>query len=125
MKNFAAICLLMLAAGGLSGCYYDVESELYPAPAGTACDTTNIGYQARIEPIIKSQCYACHAGTADAGGNKMLEGYANLKAVAETGRLYGAVAHQAGFSAMPKGGNKLPDCDIKAIKNWIDAGYPQ
>ena len=107
----------------LSGCYYDVESELYPKDPNQTCDTLNVSYQARIEPIIRTNCYACHSGNAVAGGNIMLEGYANLKNV-DGARLYGAVSHTSG-SPMPKGGNKLPDCDISAIKKWIDSGKPQ
>ena len=117
--------LLLSSSLLFSGCYYDVESELYPKDPIQTCDTLNVTYTARIEPIIRSKCYSCHAGTADAGGNKMLDEYTKLRAVAEGGRLYGTVAHQAGFSQMPKGGNKLPDCDIKAIDRWIKTGFPQ
>jgi len=108
----------------LSGCYYDVENELYPVDPNQTCDTVNVGYIARIEPIIRTNCYVCHAGTAVAGGNIMLEGYTNLKNV-DGARLYGAISHAPGYSAMPKGGNQLADCDIKAIKSWIDTGKPQ
>ena len=107
----------------LSGCYYEVETELYPQDPNQTCDTLNVSYAARIEPIISTNCYVCHAGNAIAGGNIMLEGYENLKNV-DGARLYGAISHTSG-SPMPKGGNKLPDCDIAAIKKWIDSGKPQ
>ncbi len=108
----------------LSGCYYDVEDELYPKdPLAPACNTDNVGYAARIEPIIRENCYACHSGTAVAGGNIMLEGHTNLKNV-DSAKLYGSVSHTSNFP-MPKGGNKLPDCDIMAIKKWIDTGKPE
>ena len=107
----------------LSGCYYDVENELYPKDPNQTCDTLNVSYAVRIEPIISTNCYVCHAGNAIAGGNIMLEGYENLKNV-DGARLYGAISHTSG-SPMPKGGNKLPDCDIAAIKKWIDSGKPQ
>lgn len=115
--------LLISSALFLSGCYYDVETELYPKDPNQTCDTLNVTYTARIEPIIRANCYVCHAGTAEGGGNIMLEGYANFSNV-DGARLYGAVSHTAG-SPMPKGGNKLPDCDISAIKKWIDTGKPQ
>lgn len=105
----------------LSGCYYDVEDELYPVDPNQTCDTQNVKYTTRVEPIIKAKCYTCHAGTAAAGGNIMLEGYTNLKNV-DGARLYGAISHTAGYSEMPKGGTKLSDCDIKAIKSWLDTG---
>ena len=108
----------------LSGCYYDVETELYPTDPTQTCDTLNVNYTTRIEPIIRTNCYECHAGSAAAGGNIMLEGYTNLKNF-DGDQLYGAVSHAAGFSPMPKDGNKLSDCDIAAIKKWIDTGKPQ
>jgi len=27
-----------------------------------------------------------------------------------------------GYYPMPKGGNKLSDCEINQVKNWINAG---
>ena len=115
--------LFIASALLFSGCYYDVETELYPKDPTQTCDTLNVNYSTRIEPIIRTNCYVCHAGTAVAGGNIMLEGYTNLKNF-DSARLYGSVSHTAG-SPMPKGGNKLPDCDIAAIKKWIDTGKPQ
>lgn len=115
--------LLLTGTLFLTGCYYDVESELYPKDPNQTCDTQNVGYAARIEPLIRSNCYTCHAGNAVAGGNIMLEGYENLKNV-DGDRLYKAIAH-TGPSPMPKGGSKLPDCDIAVIKKWIDSGKPQ
>lgn len=109
----------------LSSCYYDVESELYPPSTATTCDTVNVTYSGQVQPVIESNCYTCHsnAAAAAAGGNVMLEGYANLQRVASEGRLYRAISH-TGPSPMPKGGNKLPDCDIRVIKKWIDNGIP-
>ena len=108
-----------------SGCQYDVESELYPKDPNQTCDTLNVNYATRIEPIIRANCYDnCHAGAAVGGGNIMLEGYTNLANV-DGARLYGAISHDPNYSQMPKGGNKLPDCDIVAIKKWLDTGKPQ
>ncbi|KAA9338922.1 hypothetical protein [Adhaeribacter soli] len=108
----------------LPGCYYDVESELYPKNLNTsACDSTAVTYQTKVLPIIQANCYACHAGSAEGGGNILLEGYANLQKVASDGRLYRAVSH-TGPSPMPKGGNKLSACDIETINRWIQIGIP-
>jgi hypothetical protein len=32
------------------------------------------------------------------------------------------MAFAAGYSAMPKGGNKLADCQITQVQKWIQAG---
>jgi mono/diheme cytochrome c family protein len=121
MKYYILV-LVLIASLALSGCYYDVESELYPA---SACNTpaTPVSYQVNILPVIQANCYVCHSNAASApsGGNIMLEGYTNFQKMAASGRLYAAISH-TGPSPMPKGGNKLSDCDIQIIKSWIDAG---
>lgn len=87
------------------------------------CDTFNVTYTASVKPIIQTNCQGCHSGTAPSGGID-LTAHAGVQTVALNGKLYGAVNHMAGYSAMPKNGNKLPVCDIRKIKLWIDAGAP-
>lgn len=87
------------------------------------CDTTNITYSATVAPLLQAQCTGCHSGTSPSGGIS-LSTHAGVAAMANNGKLYGAIAHQPGFSAMPQGGNQLPDCQIKQIQLWIDAGAP-
>jgi hypothetical protein len=41
-----------------------------------------------------------------------------------SGRLWGALNHQTGFSPMPKDAPKLSDCDLSKIRIWIDDGTP-
>jgi mono/diheme cytochrome c family protein len=121
--KFLIIALIFIAGFSVGGCYYDVESELYPKdPNAATCDTLNVTYTSKVLPIIQTNCYTCHSGNAVAGGNVMLEGYTNLQKVAADGRLFKAISHTPGVSAMPKGGTKLADCDIRIIKRWIDTG---
>ena len=86
-----------------------------------ACDTTNFKYSTAIQPIIQNKCVGCH-NSVSLGGGIDLSSYAAVKVVALNGKLYGSVNWAAGFSPMPKGGVKSPDCEIKQIKKWIDAG---
>lgn len=120
--KYYTLLLVFLAGFGLTGCYYDVESELYPA-GNCATTPAIVSYQTNVMPIIQTNCYVCHsnAAAASSGGNIMLEGHTNLQKVAVNGRLYAAISH-TGPSPMPKGGNKLSDCDIQLIKSWIDNG---
>lgn len=118
MKNI----LFLLLAAGFSGCYYDVEEELYPSPAAS-CDTTGITYSGKIEPLLAFNCYVCHSA-AIAEGGVVLEGYQNVLQYAGNGKLLSAVTHEAGTTPMPKGGSKLPVCDIEYIRNWINQGTP-
>ena len=110
--------LLALMVVGYCGCYYDVEEELY----GTSeCNTSDMSYSSDIVPIIDSKCIACHS-TAANFGNVTLEGHQKLLIYVNDGSLIGAIKHAAGFSAMPKNGAKLLDCEIEKIEAWIQAG---
>jgi hypothetical protein len=48
--------------------------------------------------------------------------YASDRAMAVKGSLYGSIAHASGYSAMPKGGNKLTACQLAKVKQWVDGG---
>jgi mono/diheme cytochrome c family protein len=104
----------------LVSCVSNVEEELYPPDT---CDTTQVTYSATIAPIIELNCYECHGGEATISGIP-LEGYANLKAVVDEGRLVGAVRHEDGYSAMPKDAQALPECQLLQIEKWVDEGAP-
>lgn len=112
----AALPLLLLS------CTYDKEDELYGANG--ACDTKNVSYSITVNGLLSAYgCFGCHSGPSPEG-NVNLQGYANVKAVASSGRLYGAISHAPGFQPMPQGGNKMSSCDLNKIKAWIDAGAP-
>ncbi|MDX2246963.1 MAG: c-type cytochrome domain-containing protein [Bacteroidia bacterium] len=88
----------------------------------SGCDTTTVpGYAAVIRPIIEAKCLGCHSGN-NAQGGISYSNFAGVKATVDNGTLYGSIAHISGFSAMPQGGKKLPDCEITLIKMWIDDG---
>ena len=87
------------------------------------CDTTDFKYSTAIKSIMQNKCQGCH-NPAQLGGNIDLSTYAGVKTVADNGKLYGSIIWTAGFSPMPKGGIKMPDCEIKQIKKWIDSGSP-
>ncbi|MEE4178386.1 MAG: cytochrome c [Bacteroides sp.] len=113
-----AIFFLLL----FSGCYYDSEEYLYPG--NTPCDTENVTYQGFVAGLMQSHCNSCH-NASNPSGNVMTDTYNNLMVIVNNGKLNGAINHLSGFSPMPKGGNKLPDCDLQKIAAWIEAGSPQ
>jgi mono/diheme cytochrome c family protein len=93
--------------------------------AGVACDTSGtISYTAQVKPILQSWCNSCHGGTAQAGGGISLSAYTSVKASVNNGSLVGSIEHASGFSAMPKNGNKLSNCNIATIKKWAESGAP-
>ena len=115
------ICVLAISfALGASGCYYDVEEELYPE---LECDTQNATFSGTVQPVLSQNCLVCHSAAVNTAGIT-LEGYNNLKVHVDNGRFLGAIKHQAGFSPMPQGGPQLPECDILKIEQWISDGAP-
>lgn len=89
----------------------------------TPCDSSKYKFAGDIQPIINKYCKGCHNSVTASGGYSY-ETYAGILVPVQNGRLLGAIKHQVGYSHMPKGGNKLSDCQIKKIENWIAAGTP-
>ncbi|MAT53949.1 MAG: hypothetical protein CMN32_05670 [Saprospirales bacterium] len=85
------------------------------------CDTASVSFAQHIWPVINSSCKGCHSGTNPSGGID-LSNYTGVKAVALNGKLLGAINWEQGFTPMPQGGNKLPDCTIAQVKKWIEEG---
>ncbi|MEI8203038.1 MAG: cytochrome c [Bacteroidota bacterium] len=124
MKNsIKYLAMMLFSALFLSGCYTDKEDVLYrfTQSGSTICDTTSVTYSQTIAPIMQSYCNVCHSAASPSGG-WTTENYSGLQVIALNGKLYGVVSQATGFSAMPKGGNKISDCDIAKIKRWIDSG---
>jgi len=88
------------------------------------CDTTNVIYTSPVSGIIQKHCLGCHNDNNPLGGLS-LEGYNNVAAVANDGRLMGVVNHDAGYPPMPKNAAKLSDCKILQLQIWTDNGTPQ
>ncbi len=87
------------------------------------CDTTNTSYQMDVLPILNLKCVGCHRA-GNLGGGIALDNYLAIRAEALNNRLVNVITHQAGFKAMPLGGNRLPECEIKKISAWVNAGAP-
>lgn len=104
-----------------SGCYYDNSQELYPG--NNSCDTTQVTFSAFVMPAINTQCKSCHSGTNPSGGIALTD-YATVKASISSGKLYGSLAWQTGYSGMPQGGSKWSNCNLLKLKSWIDKGAP-
>ncbi len=89
---------------------------------GTIPDSVTISFANHIKPILNTYCVGCHGGLGASGGVQ-LDNYNSVKAVAASGQLYGSVAQISNnYVPMPTGG-KLSDCQIQAIKIWVDKGY--
>jgi hypothetical protein len=116
------ISILVLLPFLIWGCHYDKEEELYGTNG--ACNTGNVTYSITVTSLLTGYgCIGCHSGSVPEGGVN-LQGYDNAKAMALSGRLYGAISHAPGYQPMPYLGTKMAPCDIVRIKAWIDAGAP-
>lgn len=121
MRKFIQIILGFTIIIFLHSCYYDNVEELYPqAPE---CDTTNVTYSNDVWPVIEVNCTSCH-NNGSPSGNVSLSNYDEIVAAAQNGSLLGTIQHEDGWSPMPKGGGKLPECDIQHIETWVNAGTP-
>lgn len=89
------------------------------------CDTSNVKFSSSVLPIIESRCKGCHSGSSPQGGIA-LTNYTQVKATVNNGSLWGSITHDAGFTAMPypAGNARIPECDIRKIRIWIDKGSP-
>ncbi len=112
----------MLLMFTMNSCYYDNMEDLYPETGN--CDTTIVTFSAEIWPILESNCYGCHSGSAPSG-NISIENYNDVTILVENGKLMGTIRHETGFSPMPKASNKLSDCNVTKIETWVNAGYPE
>lgn len=92
-------------------------------PDAGGCNTENVSFAQYVRPVIQNSCQGCHSGSVPSG-NIDLTTYDNVRNIALSGRLYGAISWQNNYENMPFGGNKLPDCSIDKIKSWIDSGAP-
>lgn len=88
------------------------------------CIPESLSYKNHVSPILSASCVSCHSGNSPSGG-VLLSTYEEVKAMGESGKLLGSIKHEAGFSNMPKGSDKLSDCTIKIIETWINTNYPK
>ena len=101
-------------------CKNDKAELLYPPDV---CDTTNVTYSGTILPILRDNCYRCHAGSSTVGPFN-LDSYNDVSVHAANGELRGAVNHLSGYVPMPKDAAKLSECNVAKINKWLDNGYP-
>lgn len=126
MEHLITKTLRLLTAAifvvSLHSCYNDNVEELYPGSSN--CDTTNVTYTNDVWPVINANCTVCHGGGFPSA-NVSLTNYNEIVTASKNGSLLGVIRHDAGWPPMPNGGGMLPDCNIKKIEIWINAGSPE
>jgi hypothetical protein len=87
----------------------------------TDCDTSKFTYSGSIKPMLEKYCIGCHV-YPNASGSVELSSHAGVVAATAGGKLVNSLKRSVDW--MPKGGNKLSDCQIKQFEKWINAGAP-
>ena len=125
-KLLLAATAFFLLTVMFEGCFYDKADQQYPS---VPCDTTVVRYSVEIKSILDANCSSCHQGSAPISGINLYD-YATISTLALDGKyVYGsllsAVLHEGGNpSQMPKGGTKLPDCELNEFRAWVNRGAP-
>lgn len=106
----------------MAACGDDEEEE----PMAMDCMTDGVTYNNDIATILDSNCAntTCHNDTDEANGFSV-ETYFKAAAAAQFNNFLPSINHEDGFSPMPRGSEKLDQCDIDKITAWIDAGFPE
>jgi len=115
---FTGIALTVFGFVLFQSCTYDKEIRI---PLPNCPDTLNVSFTVIVRPILQVHCFSCHGNGAN-DGNISLETYDQVKQVAISGRLLGAISHSPGFAEMPQGAPKLSDCNIMKVRTWIQKG---
>lgn len=115
-----SILTMCLFSMGLTGCYYDVESELY----GADCSDATATFNTTIKNIFVQHCQSCHSGAAP-NGNLLLTQYSEIGDATLHGAVIDRISRPAGSAgAMPPSGN-IDVCKIELIKQWALNGVPE
>lgn len=119
--NRAIKVILILAITFTTGCYYDSEERLYPK-LSSPCDDITVTFSGTVSTILQP-CQSCHSNSnASSSGNGIkMQDYPDVLTMASNGKLMSSVNHTSAYP-MPKGGGKLPQCEIDQLQKWINNG---
>ncbi|MBX7202887.1 MAG: hypothetical protein K1X77_07430 [Bacteroidia bacterium] len=109
----------------LSACVYQNEDDLYGKESLKGCDTLEVSYASDIRPLIDIHCIECHGtypelGAASFTNHIQLSQYLDLNKK----KFIESISHTGYSKLMPDNADKLPECEIRKMIHWIDAGYP-
>jgi hypothetical protein len=111
---FGLVTIVLFAVLLLSSCDKSEDIPVIPLPPG--CDISNVTF-ATVQTLINSDCVGCHNSSNQHGGVN-LEGYDNIKSVAQSGKLVTSL--KGSMSAYFSGS----DCDYFKISEWTKS-YPK
>lgn len=124
--RYRATIFAALTTAIIAGCTYSHGDDQVAVPCENAT-TALASYASVVSPIFDLNCRTCHGATV----YQSLGGFVNFSDrqhlvdynTTRPNYILCCINH-AGCDNMPKGGNKLSDCDIARIQAWFDAGLP-
>jgi len=87
----------------------------------TPCTSTATSFSKDIQPLFKLYCYGCHQA-GDKQGAVSMEDYEHILDFVRDGSLLGSMKHDNAYVAMPLYLEKMTDCQIAQVENWIIEG---
>jgi hypothetical protein len=117
-RKLLTIVLSMLSIVIFNACNDDDIQDLKDE------ENKKVTYEADVMEVFGNNIGRCGNSGCHAVGsrNGVTATYEGAKELAESGRLIGALEHQAGFSPMPKFRDKIPAKHINTVKKWIEDG---
>jgi len=85
------------------------------------CDYPIFSFSGTVFPLIQNKCEGCHSGL-DPAGSFTLNSYDDVTFLVNSEYLMPVLNHETGYEPMPFNGNKLPQCEIDMVQQWIDEG---
>lgn len=89
------------------------------------CETDNLTYSNDIASIINTSCATAGCHESGATTTFPISNYEEVSFSVTFGRIEGSINHEEGFLPMPYGADKLDDCSIDKITQWIADGAPE
>ena len=111
---------LIIIAAGIASCSSDSEDPI------ETCVVDNLTYTNDIAAIINTNCATtdvCHTATSTRIFS--LADFAAVSLQVPENRISGAINQLSGFAAMPRNAERLDDCTIAMIDQWLDDGAPE
>jgi hypothetical protein len=117
MSRLIKLLFAVVATTLLSGCYYDVEQELY----SSNCDTSGVTYSGTVVPMLQANgCLGCHTAPATAGNNIVLDNQASIASLVQQNRFISGADRMPPSPSPPA----LTDCNMDKLRAWANAGAP-
>lgn len=115
-----------LSTDNIQRVYNWIQQGALNIPCSTPCDTLNVTFSNQVTKVLNGNCMgSCHGGATPSSGIS-LQGYANVKLLADNGKLIKSIKHIDSLNVTPMpypaGTPKLNACFIRTLEIWVENG---